>query len=114
MKAVLGFVDDSAPGSVENSVCNFYVSSNRETVKKHPVVRRSLHVVWRNPPIGVLPNHIWPDCARTCWSPRFRVNGTRTIQGRVLIVKDGDGAATRCGIILSLANYLRVQLETLW
>jgi hypothetical protein len=46
MKAVLCLVDDPAPGSVENSVGNLHVPSNREAVKKDRVARGSFHVTW--------------------------------------------------------------------
>src|SRR6476646_11567738 len=88
MKAVLGFVDDPAPGSVENGVGNLHVPSNRETVKKNRISRGSFHVLWRNHPVGVLPNDIRRQAAQRSWSPGFRINGTRTFQGRVLLVKE--------------------------
>jgi hypothetical protein len=88
VKAVLRLVDDPAPGSVENGVGNFYVPSNREAVKKNRIPRGSFHVTWRNHPIGVLPNDIRSQRAQSRWSPGFRINGSRTIQSRVLLVKE--------------------------
>jgi hypothetical protein len=58
MKAVLSLVDDAAPRSVENGVGNLYVPSNREAVEENRIARGCFHVIWRNHPIGVLPNDI--------------------------------------------------------
>src|SRR5260370_29656261 len=88
MKAVLSLVDDPAARSVENSVGNLHVPSNREAVKKNRVARGSFHVMWGNHPVGVLPNDIRPQPAQSRGSPGFRINGTRTFQGRVLLVKE--------------------------
>src|SRR5215831_1513700 len=111
MKTVLGLINDTAPGSVQNSVGDLHVPSNRQAVKKNRVPRGSLHVKWRNHPVGVLPNDIRSQPALSRWSPRLRVNGTRTLQSRILLVKERHASPARCRINFRFPNNVRMQLE---